>query len=122
MSEKRQTPDDPRQLKLDFEGMDLTDEEKCQIGEASRKVAESRKVKVREHEKQKPVRKKLPENLRLAQLGAGCPSGCLCPMRVGQWQGRTGFESPRAKLGIFSESKEKKMKNFQNNVNFVCKE
>ena len=26
MSEKRQTPDDPRQLKLDFEGMDLTDE------------------------------------------------------------------------------------------------
>lgn len=31
MSEKRQTPDDPRQLKLDFDGMDLTDEEKRQI-------------------------------------------------------------------------------------------
>lgn len=64
MSEKRQTPDDPRQLKLDFEGMDLTDEEKHQIEEAARKVAESRKVRVREHEKQMPVRKKLPENLR----------------------------------------------------------
>ena len=51
-------------LKFDFEGMDLTDEEKRQIEEASRKVTESRKVRVREHEKQMPVRKKLPENLR----------------------------------------------------------
>ena len=51
MSEKRQTPDDPRQLKLDFEGMDLTDEEKRQIENAARKVAEARKVKVKEHEK-----------------------------------------------------------------------
>ena len=64
MSEKRQTPDDPRQLKMDFEGMDLTDEEKRQIEEAARKVTESRKVSVREHEKQMPVRKKLPEDLR----------------------------------------------------------
>ena len=64
MSEKRQTPEDPRQLTLDFEGMDLTDEEKRQIEEATKKVAESRKVKVKEHEKQLPVRKKLPENLR----------------------------------------------------------
>jgi transposase len=64
MSEKRQTPDDPRQLKLDFEGMDLTEEEKRQIEDAARKVAESRKVRVKEHEKQLPVRKKLPENLR----------------------------------------------------------
>ncbi|MGN1253756.1 MAG: IS66 family transposase, partial [Prevotella sp.] len=64
MSEKRQTPDDPRQLKLDFEGMDLTEEEKRQAEEAARKVAEARKVKVKEHEKRIPVRKKLPENLR----------------------------------------------------------
>ena len=64
MSEKRQTPDDPRQLKLDFEGMDLTDEEKRQIEKAAKKGAEARKVKVKEHEKQLPVRKKLPENLR----------------------------------------------------------
>ena len=64
MSEKRQTPDDPRQLKIDFGDMELTDEEKRQIEEAARKVTESRKVKVREHEKQVPVRKKLPDNLR----------------------------------------------------------
>ena len=57
---------------------------------------------------------------RLARRGL--PVECLCLKRVGQWQGRTGFESPRAKLGIFFESKEKRMKNFQNNVNFVCKE
>lgn len=64
MSEKRQTPDDPRQLKLDFGDMDLTAEEKRQVEEASRKVTEARKVKVKEHEKHVPVRKKLPENLR----------------------------------------------------------
>ena len=64
MSEKRRTPDDPHQLKLDFEGMDLTDDEKRQIEEAARKVADARKVKVKEHEKQLPVRRKLPENLR----------------------------------------------------------
>ena len=44
MSEKRRTPDDPHQLKLDFEGMDLTDDEKRQIEEAARKVTEARKV------------------------------------------------------------------------------
>ena len=64
MSEKRQTPDDPRQLKLDFDGMDLTDDEKRQLEEAARKVTEARKVKVKEHEKQVPVRRKLPEDLR----------------------------------------------------------
>ncbi len=64
MSEKRQTPDDPNQLKLDFGGTELTDEEKRQVEEAVRKVAESRKVRVKEHEKSVPVRKKLPENLR----------------------------------------------------------
>ncbi len=65
MSEKRRTPDDPRQLKLDFGGMELTDEEKRQVEEATRKVAESRKtIKVKEHTKQVPVRHKLPEDLR----------------------------------------------------------
>ena len=64
MSEKRQTPDDPMQLKFDFGDMGLTDEEKRQVEEAAKKVAESRKVTVKEHEKQVPVRKKLPENLR----------------------------------------------------------
>ena len=65
MSEKRQTPDDPNQLKLDFQFEDLTEEEKRLAEEATKTVAEARKaVKVREHVKQVPVRRKLPENLR----------------------------------------------------------
>ena len=65
MSEKRQTPDDPNQLKLDFQFEDLTEEERRLAKEAAETVAEARKsVKVREHVKQVPVRHKLPENLR----------------------------------------------------------
>ena len=65
MSEKRQTPDDPNQLKLDFQFEDLTEEETRLAEEAAKAVAEARKsVKVREHVKQVPVRHKLPENLR----------------------------------------------------------
>ena len=65
MSEKRQTPDDPNQLKLDFQFEDLTEEETRLAEEAAKAVAEARKsVKVKEHVKQVPVRHKLPENLR----------------------------------------------------------
>ena len=65
MSEKRQTPDDPNQLKLDFQLGDLTEEETRLAEEAAKAVTEARKsVKVREHVKQVPVRHKLPENLR----------------------------------------------------------
>ena len=65
MSEKRQTPDDPNQLKLDFQFEDLTEEEMHLAEEAAKTVAEARKsVKVKEHVKQVPVRHKLPENLR----------------------------------------------------------
>ena len=65
MSEKRQTPDDPNQLKLDFQFEDLTEEETRLAEETAKAVAEARKsVKVREHVKQVPVRHKLPENLR----------------------------------------------------------
>ena len=65
MSEKRQTPEDPNQLKLDFGFEDLTEEEKRLAGEAARAVTEARRtVKVKEHVKQVPVRHKLPENLR----------------------------------------------------------
>ncbi len=65
MSEKRQTPDDPNQLKLDFQFKDLTEEETLLAGEAAKAVSEARKsVKVKEHVKQVPVRHKLPENLR----------------------------------------------------------
>ncbi len=65
MSEKRQTPEDPNQLKLDFGFEDLTEEEKRLAGEAARAVTEARRtVKVKGHVKQVPVRHKLPENLR----------------------------------------------------------
>ena len=65
MSEKRQTPDDPNQLKLDFQFKDLTEEETRLAREAAKAVSEARKsVKVKEHVKQVPVRHKLPENLR----------------------------------------------------------
>ena len=65
MSEKRQTPEDPNQLRLDFGFEDLTDEERSLAGEAAKAVTEARKeVKVKEHVKQVPVRHKLPENLR----------------------------------------------------------
>ena len=65
MSEKRQTPEDPNQLRLDFGFEDLTDEERRLSGEAAKAVTEARKeVKVKEHVKQVPVRHKLPENLR----------------------------------------------------------
>lgn len=65
MSEKRQTPEDPNQLRLDFGFEDLTDEERRLAGEAAKAVTEARKeVKVKEHAKQVPVRHKLPENLR----------------------------------------------------------
>ena len=65
MSEKRQTPEDPNQLRLDFGFEDLTDEERHLAGEAAKAVTEARKeVKVKEHVKQVPVRHKLPENLR----------------------------------------------------------
>lgn len=65
MSEKRQTPDDPNQLKLDFQFEDLTEEETRLAEEAAKAVAGARKsVKVWEHVKQVPVRHKLPENLR----------------------------------------------------------
>ena len=65
MSEKRRTPDDPKQLKLDFQFENLTEEETRLAEEAAKAVAEARKsVKVKEHVKQVPVRHKLPESLR----------------------------------------------------------
>jgi len=65
MSEKRQLPEDPQQLKLDFEAIDLTEEEKRMAEAAAERVQEQRKaVKVKEHTKSAPVRHNLPENLR----------------------------------------------------------
>jgi len=65
MSEKRQLPENPQQLKFDFGATDLTEEEKRMAEAAMERVLEQRKaVKVKEHTKLVPVRHKLPENLR----------------------------------------------------------
>ena len=64
MSEKRKLPDDPNQLKLDFDKMDMTPEEEEAARQAIKEVSEYKRIKVREHEKKVPVRQKLPEHLR----------------------------------------------------------
>lgn len=63
MSEKSKLPKDPNQLEIDFGETDLTEEEKAAVKEAQEAVKEMRKVHVKEHDKQVPVRKKLPESL-----------------------------------------------------------
>lgn len=64
MSEKRRIPDDPNQLKLDFDLPEMTPEEEETVRKAVEEVTECRKVTVKEHEKRVPVRQKLPDNLR----------------------------------------------------------
>lgn len=65
MSEKRQLPEDPRQLKINFEGLELTDKEKGELQEAEEYIRKERKtVRVKEHVKQQPVRHKLSDTLR----------------------------------------------------------
>ena len=65
MSEKRQAPEDPLQLKLDFGDLGLTEEERELAESAAEEIKQARKtVTVKEHTKQAPVRKKLPEDLR----------------------------------------------------------
>ena len=63
MSERRKTPDDPRQLMIDFGAMELTDEEQKDVQQAVEAVKDMRKVQVKAHEKLVPVRRTLPENL-----------------------------------------------------------
>ena len=64
MSEKRRIPDDPNQLKLDFDLLEMTPEEEETVRKAVEEVNEYRKVTVKEHEKRVQVRQKLPDNLR----------------------------------------------------------
>ena len=59
MSEKRRIPDDPNQLKLDFDLLEMTPEEEETVRKAVEEVNEYRKVTVKEHEKRVPVRQKL---------------------------------------------------------------
>ncbi len=53
-SEKRRIPDDPNQLKLDFDLLEMTPEEEETVRKAVEEVNEYRKVTVKEHEKRVP--------------------------------------------------------------------
>lgn len=63
MSERRKLPEDPAQLKLDFEGLDMSDGEQELVKEAIDEIQDYQRVHVREHEKKVPIRQKLPESL-----------------------------------------------------------
>ena len=64
MSEKRRVPDDPSQLKIDFDQVELTPDEQEEVKKAIEEVKDYRTVKVKEHEKKVPVRQPLPESLQ----------------------------------------------------------
>lgn len=63
MSEKRRIPDNPDQLKLDFEKIELTEQEEVIVKQALEEIKEYKKVAVKAHEKRIPVRQKLPVDL-----------------------------------------------------------
>lgn len=64
MSEKRHIPDDSNQLKLDFGQLEMSPEEEETARKAIEEITDYKKVIVKGHEKQVPVRHKLPKNLR----------------------------------------------------------
>lgn len=55
--------EDPRQRRIDFEGMDVLPEEKELVEKAAQELASSKERRTRERVKEKPVRKPLPEDL-----------------------------------------------------------
>lgn len=56
MSEKRRIPDNPDQLKLDFEKIELTEQEEVIVKQALEEIKEYKQVTVKAHEKKIPVR------------------------------------------------------------------
>lgn len=56
--------DDPNQLKLDFEQLEMSPKDEETARKAIEEITGYKKVTVKEHEKRVPVRHKLPENLR----------------------------------------------------------
>ena len=64
ISEKRRDiPDDPNQLKLDFDSEDMSEEEQNLIASALEDIKKDKEIIVRAHVKKIPVRHKLPEDL-----------------------------------------------------------
>lgn len=62
-SSERFIKEDPRQRKIDFEGLDLLPQEKELAENAQKEIENFRERRVKERIKEKPVRKPLPENL-----------------------------------------------------------
>ena len=65
MSEKHRVPDDPNQLRLDFEKTDMSEEEANTVGKALEEIDRYRSTRTaKAREKRIPVRRKLPAELR----------------------------------------------------------
>ena len=65
MSEKHRVPDDPNQLRLDFEKTDMSEEEANTVRKALEEIDRYRSTRTaKAREKRIPVRRKLPAELR----------------------------------------------------------
>ena len=62
-SSERFVSEDPRQRRIDFDGLDLLPQERELAQKAEEEISSFRKRRTRERIKNKPVRKPLPENL-----------------------------------------------------------
>jgi transposase len=62
-SSERFIKEDPRQRRIDFDGLDLLPAEQEQAEEAKAKIESFRERRVKQREKRKPVRRPLPEDL-----------------------------------------------------------
>lgn len=62
-SSEKYIPEDPQQRKLDFEGLDLLEEEKELATSAAEEIKQYKTIRVLVKKKNHPVRKPLPENL-----------------------------------------------------------
>lgn len=62
-SSEKHIPEDPQQRKIDFDGLDLLPEEKELAGSAKEEIERYKTVRVKVVEKDRPVRKPLPEGL-----------------------------------------------------------
>lgn len=72
MTEKRKVPDNPGELRLDFDESDLSDEDRAKAEAALARIKAERDARktitVKEHTKQVPVRHKLPDTLRREEI------------------------------------------------------
>jgi hypothetical protein len=65
--------EDPRQRRIDFEGLDLLPEEKEEAEKATEEIVSYKEKTIKVRIKEKPVRKPLPENLPRKEEHIRCP-------------------------------------------------